>query len=146
MTELLNEKDELESNKKELESSVFKLESISKNTEIHIKEINELFDYMNDLTGNELIDIRLKLRSKIRQLIDHINIYSSGYPKITSEFIENAMKDLHAEPELETIKSELEKRISTIAIIHFKSGAIRSVKKDNLIFDFDNIKGLIYSK
>ena len=155
--------------KEELEHQINELRNSKEGAKTHIKALKELLLFLEREKGKKLIDVRLKLRAELRQLIDKIVVFPASY---TSDEKIKSFLDLESEwlrsknPEMS--KSELASKIKQIEkqlkerlidkkwrgfTINFKNGNFRVVtpplddlskfivkaEKDGEAFLIDNI-------
>jgi hypothetical protein len=112
---------------------------------------------MKEHTGDELIDIRRRLREELRGLIDRVDVYPVGRSPMTEERIPvlisavlDVYPDMAGTEELQKLESELRSRIENKDMrqfnIHFKGGSwrvITPVKPYKLVLDFDREHGIV---
>ncbi len=104
-------------------------------TKEHLENLAQLFDALGGLQGQELIDLKLRLRQEIQRLIERILIYPEGDPRMT-ELDKKALLQM-CEPNPETpdhknFEAELDYKITHAKdelkiLIEFKSGIIRVI-------------------
>ncbi len=86
LEQFLNEKGELEADKKKIERNLAELRHTTITTESNLTDLRELLKFMREQNGNEEknIDVRLKLKHKLRQLIEKIEVYPIGHSSRSS--------------------------------------------------------------
>ena len=134
---LKDEKEILKEDRSKAQTEIEKLSVLDADIKLRLSDIKDLKEIMKNLKGDELRDIRLRLRDKIRDLIDSIDIFAKGDPKETENLIED-MKGIYTEDEL---KDEL--KGDPNYVISFKSGVIRSLfpyKDKKLSWQLDKTK------
>jgi len=132
-----SEKEILKEDRSKAQTEIEKLSVLDADIKLRLSDIKDLKEIMKNLKGDELRDIRLRLRDKIRDLIDSIDIFAKGDPKETENLIED-MKGIYTEDEL---KDEL--KGDPNYVISFKSGVIRSLfpyKDKKLSWQLDKTK------
>lgn len=151
LSAIKDEKAAIKEDRIKVQTEIEKLSVLDNDIELRLEHIKDLKAHMQTLEGDELRDIRLMLRGKIRDLVDCINIFPYGSPRITEDFIKDAMQDLknNMTPDaLTTYKKDLEDRINNRDLlqhtIYFKGGSIRTLRpnKANILhMDFDRERG-----
>jgi len=148
---LLSQQDKLQNDKDLLKNDIDQKSTIQNSTSMQLKQMSDLINLMNDRGRQK--EIRLKLRDRIRTLIDRIDVFPVGTTRMTEQLIEQAMQDLtpvNTPEELETIRNELESRVDNRGLltlqIRFKTGSIRTLQphkpeKLKMAYDFDREKG-----
>lgn len=71
---LLKEKASLEERKAQLQAKIESLENIEQDAQQRLKDIQELFSYMEQAEGQERVNVRAKLREQLRRLIREIRV------------------------------------------------------------------------
>ena len=120
------------------------------NTKARLQSLQELFICLRDRTGEELIDIRRRLREELRGLIERIIVYPVGRIQMTTERVNEMLGAVHdvipdmPGKELQHVEADLKTRIGNKElrkfIIIFKSGSMRTLlpaKPQKLAIDFD---------
>ena len=135
--EIDEKKKQLASDKTELEKKIEVLESASQNIEMEIASVKELIEIMKDVEEDKRIDIRKKLRDRIRNLIHRIDIAPAGLPLMTEDRLSEIIEELylHQNWTFERIEKRLpewEQRIDNTDYqtvrIQFKTGVVRILK------------------
>jgi len=144
------------SQKTEAEEKLIKLQKSSQDIAQQILSIQELQNFMVSKTGEELINIRTKLRQEIRNLVEKIVIYPVGKPRMTRELVEEMIGAVlevdpnKTERELERFRRDLEARIDNKDYcevwIYFKTGKIRMLKYGELLLEFDKEENAVRSR
>ena len=75
----LDEKKVLEKDIEKLEKKIQDLSKLEQDESKNIESVKELINLMETTKGQDLIDIRLKLREVLKQLIDEVKILPIGY-------------------------------------------------------------------
>ena len=65
--------------KEELEHQINELRNSKEGAKTHIKALKELLLFLEKEKGKKLIEVRLKLRAELRQLIDKIVVFPASY-------------------------------------------------------------------
>jgi len=73
-----NEEEKLTADRGKLQAEIDKLSVLDNNIEVRLEQIRDLKEHMANLEGDELKDLRLSLRSKIRDFIDTIKVFPKG--------------------------------------------------------------------
>ncbi len=89
---ILKEKNDLEKQKTSLERELEAASRVTQDVRERIESLNKLFDTMGSLQGQELIDLRLRLRQELRRLITRIDIYPEGKPRITPKLVDDYLR------------------------------------------------------
>jgi chaperonin cofactor prefoldin len=76
---LLGRDAELEEKRADLQSRIKKLANAPQETEQRLKSMKELIERMNELEGQDRVDLRLNLRSQLRRLIERIDVSQGAY-------------------------------------------------------------------
>ncbi|MDY6839237.1 MAG: recombinase family protein [Thermodesulfobacteriota bacterium] len=108
---IFDEKEALELRKRELDVKMQSLSVKQEDIETRLKSAKELIE---KITEENSVDVRVRLRDRLRDIFDKVVIYPVGTPRITKGFIKTAMKELKGMlsfNELERFKRELNKRI-----------------------------------
>jgi DNA invertase Pin-like site-specific DNA recombinase len=131
------------SQKEELEHQLNELRNSKHEAKTHIKALKELLLFLEREKGEKLLDVRLKLRAELRQLIDKIVVFPASYTsdeKIKS-FLDLESKWLRSknpgmgQSELASKIKQIEKQLKERQIdkkwrgftINFKNGNFRVV-------------------
>lgn len=80
--------------KNTLEQSIIKLNSAQQNTAEHIANLKELMLFMKTETGEKRIEVRRKLRHKLRCLIEDIKVYPVGNMLGQEDFKNKSRREL----------------------------------------------------
>jgi hypothetical protein len=143
-------KGELDRRKGSLTRIYNKLNQMKERIHANIKDIKKLFDHMKSVGEEERIDLRLKIRNALRELIDVITVFPAGYtPEVADRFKALAISRF---PEIENDTKLLEKMDSYFEVrmedkkyrrfmILFSNGAVRSIGPDA-----DDVKTLEFEK
>jgi DNA invertase Pin-like site-specific DNA recombinase len=139
LSELLDDRERLEWDKSRIEAKIAQLSKASESIEEQLQSIEQLLDYMQSASKEKLIDVRLRLRDKLRQLIQKIIVYPVGPAIMTPELVEEgiqAVLDVQARlkgtDKIEKFREELEKKIDNkeeqIYRLEFEGGSYRWLK------------------
>jgi len=79
LAKLFDNQNILTNQKKELEHQLNELRNSKQEAKTHIKALKELLLFLEREKGKKLIDVRLKLRAELRQLIDKIVVFPASY-------------------------------------------------------------------
>jgi len=151
LSEVLKDLQQLEVEKKKTQGRINKVKTSKRDIRAQIKSVRELSDLMNKITGQERAELRLKLRDRIRRLIEWIDIYSVGYPLWTEDLIKETItavlevdKDLKNTDKIITLQNKLKEKIDNkdecVLRINFRTGSLvllRPYKTPEIIFDLD---------
>ncbi len=74
LSKILNQQEELQTKLKEYEQKITELREATENSEERIMNLQELFSVMEKARDDKLKEIRLRLRSEIRQIVHHIDL------------------------------------------------------------------------
>lgn len=95
------QRDELQERQSELHKQIETLNNANRNTEKRLKDIQELIDRLGILEGQEQIDLRLNIRSKLQRLIERIEVgfgtlkeYGQPYTTFTIQFKDGVKRTL----------------------------------------------------
>jgi hypothetical protein len=133
--------------KEELEHQLNELRNSKQEAKTHIKALKELLLFLEREKGEKLLDVRLKLRAELRQIIDKIVVYPAGHItsdetiKLLIEYETKWLKSKNPEItedeiafEINRIETQMqERRIDKNLrsfIIYFKNGNYRVVTPD----------------
>ncbi len=156
LIQALEERDNIEAEAKQLKREIDRSSFAHVDSSARLKSIEELFHFLQNLKGEELIAVRRKLREELRSLIERIDVYPVGLLQM-SEYHVNRMlsaaldvtPDLDAE-KLQQMKKYLQSEIGNKELrqfnIFFKGGSIRSLKPrlvNNLAIDFDRENAIV---
>jgi DNA invertase Pin-like site-specific DNA recombinase len=92
----LKEKSALEKEQVGLQSEIDILATANEDVEERLENLSQLFDAMERLTGQELVDLKLRLRQDIRRLIKRIDVYPEGKPRYTQEWMDRQLRTRYA--------------------------------------------------
>lgn len=149
ITELMDSVEELSGREQEAQRELTRLVSAGETTQEHLESVNELYAA---LARKDSPELRLKLRHRLRQLIDDINIYPVGRFLMTPAKVEaqlSAVFDVWPEyagtKELDQLRAELTGQINNKNLarctVHFNGGSFRTLnlagKQPTLVLDFD---------
>jgi hypothetical protein len=116
----------LKEKKSEIESLINGLSNAFHNTEEQIRSIKEFLNYIYSLRDeDELIQLRLKLRDNVRNLIYRIDIFPPG-SKIKSSDCERLKKYFRSNSYYNLL--ELREKIATLFQLFYKIGNLNVVK------------------
>ena len=120
------------------------------NSSAKLESLRELFIFLKERKGDELIDIRRRLREELRILIERIDIYPLGRKPMTEELVREMMVAvLDISPELEKaerhqmeleLKAQIDNKDLRQYNVFFKGGSIRMLQPatpQKLSIDFD---------
>jgi DNA invertase Pin-like site-specific DNA recombinase len=79
LKELVGQQTAKKKEMEKLQSQIDKLSQSKKQTAERLKNVQQLIEYLDKVEGDERINLRIKLRNKLQQLIEYINI---GFTKI----------------------------------------------------------------
>ena len=116
-----------------------------------LETIRELLQLLQDRDGDELIDLRSKLRLELRSLIEFIKVYPVGRLHVTAEsadgiitLLSEAYQDNDDEGKQllkDVIYSKIDNKELREYHVHFKGGSIRILSPEapqKIQFDFDS--------
>lgn len=154
LNELLKDRDLMTADEQRLHKQIDEETRLADTIQDSIDSVKDLINRMKDLDIEARIDLRLKLRDRIRSLIDNIKVYPLGQQVITEAYIEQAMVDLSlccSENELTQAREQLQAMIDNRQLltlkVHFKTGSFRIIqpfKTEPLIIDFDRENKMLY--
>lgn len=135
MKDLLDKSERLAIWEKKAQQELTELNSASETTQENLKSVKELYDLLQMENSTEL---RMRLRGRLRQVIDHIDVYPVGRYLMNEKNVEKqieAVLDIQPElagtEELEKISAELTEKIgnkaNAICSIYFKGGSFRTL-------------------
>ena len=78
LDEMVDEEKTLDEKKKKLNQSISRMGTVKEDTQEQIANLKELMQFMQAETGDKLIDVRKRLRNKLRGLISIIKVYPMG--------------------------------------------------------------------
>lgn len=87
LSELLDQEERFQEQKKTIVREIDKLSKSENKFREHLKSVEELWGLMESASDEELIEIRLGLREKLRHLIKRIHVKPVGPMRITREFL-----------------------------------------------------------
>jgi hypothetical protein len=156
LSKLFDKKDDFEIKKRVAEQKLKTLSNEKKDTEIKLEDLKKLFSFMESKEGDELIDLRFNIRTKLRDLIEAIIVYPVGY---TSEYIK---KNIEALPLIEPgisenmilymenhFKSKMNDKKFRSFMIVFSTGVVRAVEPMTdlpFTFEIDPKKGTMVTQ
>lgn len=152
MVKLLDEQEALSPKQQEIELELERVMSVNERADGGLSSVQELIDFMNSgIASEELLDLRLRLRNEIRNIIDRVDVYPVGRPKWTPELVKRFLdttKELIPAKERETVKAQIEGYIDNKKLcvyeLHFRSGAVRVIEpfgEPELKIDYDPTSG-----
>ncbi len=153
--EALEEQAIYEAEAKQLSHEIERLSRTNEVTETRLESLRELLTFLKEHAGDELIDIRRRLREELRGLIERIEVYPVGLLLMTPERVEKALKEImDSFPDIdkEWFKARFESQINNKKlrkfIIHFKGGSIRTLEPataEELVMELDREGGRVLS-
>ena len=153
----IQNKKNLERQRKEKETEFEKLSSAGESTQAKLKSMRDLFDQMEKERGQELVDLRTRLREVIRRLINEIIVYPVGNPRWTEKDLAENGQEILDELRYQGWKEEqitayIEKAFDAIDntnyrtfAVHFDGGGVRIIKpnlENQLAVDIERTKGI----
>ncbi len=88
LAEILDEREALTKKKDHAEQTILELTHTREDAGEKVHNIKELIEFMKTQKGQRLFDVRLKLRNELRGLIEQINVFPVGNPRITPEYVQ----------------------------------------------------------
>lgn len=156
LAQALDEQSSLEAEAKQLKKDIEQQTHALDDTRAKLESLRQLLAFLKERSGDELIDIRRRLREELRGLIDRIDVFPVGRPAMTEERIpESIAAVLDVQPELAgteelkqfeaQLRSRIENKDLRFYYIHFKGGSWRIIDpakphKLSLEFDRENLK------
>lgn len=154
LDEALEQQATHEAEAKQLTQEIDRQSRAQNDTGTQLESLRELLDYMKESSGDELIDVRRRLREALRGLIEKIEVHAVGRVPMTEERVKgalNAMLDVQPNMSAEVLeqmenwlRSKIENRDLRQYTIHFKGGSIRTIvpaTSDKLVLDLDRENG-----
>ena len=160
LSSLLDEQARLQSEKEDVQATVSKLKQNGKEAERNLKAIRELEEQLEVLEGDELTQLRQKLRERLRELIEQIVVYPVGKTRMTKQKVKEgleAVKEIQPElkrsKELERFRQALYARIDNKDLrtftVHFRGGhkrILRPVQSPTMPLDLDQDTGQLINQ
>jgi hypothetical protein len=150
LSEALEQQALHEADVKQLSQEIDRISRAQTDTGAQLESLRELMDYMQTASGDELINVRRRLREALRGLIDRIDVYPVGRVPMTESRLAEALQailDVHPE-EPEQTESWLRLRIENKDLrqfnIDFKGGSMRLITpaaSEKLPLDLDRENG-----
>lgn len=136
LSELLDDRERLEEQQGRVQSEITQLSKATETIERQLESIEQLFDYMQSASKEKLIDVRLRLRDKLRQLIRKIDVYPVSPEIMTPELVEEIIQaaldekpEMSDTDELDKFRRELEDKIDNkeeqVYSVVFEGGSCR---------------------
>lgn len=152
----LEEQAKYEAEAKQLKQEISRDSLAYSNSSAKLESLRELFAFLKERTGTELIDVRRRLREELRGLIERIDVYPLGRVPMSAERVKGSMAALLdvmpdiTEEELQKHEAELTDQIDNKELraywIWFKGGNWRVIKPATpykLSIDLDREKGKV---
>lgn len=153
--EALTEQESLEAERQQVEQEIVRHIHSQEDTQARLDSVRELLTFLREGSGDELIEVRRRLRQELRGLIDRIDVRPVGLLPMTTERVKEmiaATLDIYPEmagtEELERVEADLIDRIENRDLrtytIHFKGGSFRTLTPatpHTLSLDFDRERG-----
>lgn len=160
MAALLDRAEVLKEQHRVVEQELNQLSSVSENTQAKLDTLNELLTFMAEESPEDVATVRMRLRGKLRGLIEKIEVFPVGRPRMTLEGVEERIQavldvqpELAGTEELEKIRAGLLNRIDNKAYgtcsIHFYGGSFRLLnlrEEPALSIDFDREGGRLVNQ
>lgn len=132
---LLDERTVLEKQYSTLQREFQAATKVDQDAKERLSSLRELFDAIGTLQGQDLIDLRLRLRQEVKKLIKKITIYPEGDPRMTEPVKKALLEMLEPNPAAsnhQIFKAELEDKITHAKdnlkiVIEFQSGTARVI-------------------
>jgi DNA invertase Pin-like site-specific DNA recombinase len=133
---LLDHRDRLENGKSKIDTKIEHLSNAAETIEQQLQSIEQFWDYMQTVSDEGRIDIRLRLRDKLRQLIREITVYPVGPALMTCELVEEGIRAvLDVQPELRdtdelekfraVLENKIDKKREQVYLVKFEGGSYR---------------------
>lgn len=160
MTERLDNQAALNQTKNQLKQQIDTESGSFENLQLTLDSQRELINFLEtEKADKKLIDVRLRLRNEMKNLIDRIVVYPEGLTSVTQESAQTALKEMseffpEGTKEYSDIKKYHQDRLEhpkefRLFTIFFKSGSMRTIYPTReqcgipLGFDFDNNEKVI---
>jgi DNA invertase Pin-like site-specific DNA recombinase len=155
LSELLGNQERLSGRQSEIETEIASLSQASDKIRKQLHSVDQLWEYMHSVAEEDRIDVRLRLRDRLRQLIKVIHVGPVGVIRMTPELVEESMREqIDMKPELEgsdaleKIKEEYtnaidNKELRWYLVVH-EGGIYRSlspVEQPQLWWEYDRKDG-----
>jgi DNA invertase Pin-like site-specific DNA recombinase len=146
LTTIFNQQEEYEKQEKAIQQDIKKLSSSSKNVQAQIHSVRELLALLESKNGEELVEIRTRLRNKLRNLISKIVVYPVGMKKaIIQKSIEaNDNKAIVQQVKTKLEKGDYDNKEECAFSVFFETGNYRVLapyQPFQLATEFDREKG-----
>ncbi|MEE9910559.1 MAG: recombinase family protein [Deltaproteobacteria bacterium] len=154
LADILTKEETYKSDEKQITNNIVRQTRSFDETETQLKSLRELFTYLQDHTGDRLTDVRQRLRMRLRELIDRIEVFPVGKFRMTEEHVQgilSAILDINPDSDAEELKgleeharSKIENRDLRKFDIYFKGGNIRTIEpaaKEKLAIDLNRETG-----
>lgn len=115
---ILDEQSALKAHKEALQREFEIVSRSDQDVRERLESLAQLFDAMKTLTGQELVNLKLRLRQEVKRLIKRIAIYAEGYPRIT-KLVAKALADTYNH----VVNPKHELKI----VIEFQTGIVRAI-------------------
>ena len=156
LADILANQETYEADEKQIKQDIVRQSHSYDETDTQLESLRELLSFMREHTGEELAEVRRRLRVQLRGLIDRIDVYPVGTFRMTQEHVKAMLSAiLDVEPDTTTdelqrqeeyLKAQIENKELRKFIIHFTGGSKRSIvptSKEKLVLDFDRENGII---
>lgn len=154
LAQALELKDDLDAEAKQLRLQIKRNSSAYDDASTRLTSLNELITCLREQTGEELLEIRRKVREELRCLIDRIDVYPLGRKPMTEDLANDMISAvLDVQPDLEPtellkLKEHLKSQINNKDLrqynVFFKGGSFRYIMPatpHKLTIDFDRENG-----
>ncbi len=159
LAEALKEQEIHETEARQLNQEIKRHSRSKDEVRARLESMQELLSFLQERDGDELIDVRCRLREELRSLIEWIDVRPVGQLPMTEELAERMLKaalDVHSDmskkeqKELEAdLAARIENRDFRDYVIHFKGGSICTIvptTPHKLALDFDKEGGRVRSQ
>lgn len=147
---LLDEKATIESQVTEIEAKISKRLTIQESTSEQIKNIQELLDLLDQLEGKELVNLRLKIRARLKSLITRINIYPVGLKRaIFGTIVDDEEREpaLRKKIQRKLVRGDYDDPQAKTFFLNFRTGSYRQLTpglEGVVEAEFDHETGRLY--
>ncbi|MEX0994532.1 MAG: recombinase family protein, partial [Balneolaceae bacterium] len=86
LQEIINKQGALKQQTNQITEEINQIQTSTRNTRKRLEDIRELIDYMENLKGKARIDLRIKLKLRLRQLIENISIKTGDQIQLAIQF------------------------------------------------------------
>lgn len=155
LDEALKEQTEHEAEAKQLSKEIKRQSTTNEVTGTQLASMRELLTFLQERKGEELIEVRRRLREELRGLIERIDVYPVGRILMTPERTEHAVKEIiDSFPDVDEnwFRTRFESMIDNKNLrrfaIYFKGGSIREIvpaTDEKLMMEFDREGGRVLS-